>query len=124
MTAEQLDISEGNEIVIIPKNKAYRTVTAGANGSLSLTTDDLYAIKFITKPSAKIGAKQVAIEAKEKLIENLKNRVTDSMSDEKKADINKQIAQYEAEIQELYTGTEEETGLYDMMTAASEIVLE
>lgn len=124
MTAEQLDISEGNEIVIIPKNKAYRTVTAGANGSLSLTTEDLYAIKFITKPSAKIGAKQVAIEAKEKLIENLKNRVTDSMSDEKKADINKQIAQYEAEIQELYTGTEEETGLYDMMTAASEIVLE
>ena len=124
MTAEQLDIAEGNEIVIIPKNKAYRTVTAGANGSLSLTTDDLYAIKFITKPSAKIGAKQVAIEAKEKLIENLKNRVTDSTSDEKKADINKQIAQYEAEIQELYTGTEEETGLYDMMTAASEIVLE
>ena len=113
VTAEQLEITEGNEIVIIPSDKKYRTVTAGANGSLSLTTDDLYAIKFISKPSAEIGAKEVAIEAKEKLIENLKNRITDSTSDEKKADINKQIASYESEINDLYVGTELETGLYD-----------
>lgn len=48
VTAEQLEIAEGNEIVIIPSDKKYRTVTAGSNGSLTLTTDDLYAIKFIT----------------------------------------------------------------------------
>ena len=124
VTAEQLEITEGNEIVIIPSDKKYRTVTAGANGSLSLTTDDLYAIKFISKPSAEIGAKEVAIEAKEKLIENLKNRITDSISDEKKADINKQIASYESEINDLYVGTELETGLYDQMTSAAELVLE
>lgn len=124
VTAEQLEIAEGNEIVIIPSDKKYRTVTAGSNGSLTLTTDDLYAIKFITKPSAEIGAKEVAIEAKEKLIENLKNRITDSTSDEKKADINKQIAKYESEINDLYVGTELETGLYDLMSSAAILVLE
>lgn len=124
VTSEQIEIIEGNEVVVIPSDKKYRTLTAGSNGSIDLTSDDLYAIKFITKPSAVIGAKEVSIEAKKKLIENLKNRITDSTSDEKKADINKQIEAYESEINELYIGTEFETGLYDLMTSAAELVIE
>lgn len=124
VAAEDLEIKEGDMIVIIPSSKEYRTVTAGAGGGISLTPEDLYAIKFITKPSAQIGAKEVAIEAKTKLIENLKKRINDSTTDEKKAEINNQIAAYEAEIEELYTGTETVTGLYDLMTSACELVLE
>lgn len=124
VTAEQLNIIKGNEITILQKDGGYRVVSAGENGSLSLLATDTAAIKFITKPSAKIGAKQVAIEAKEKQIQNLRNRITDTLTDEKKSEINAQISKLETEITELYSGTSGETGLYALMTSAAGLVTE
>ena len=124
VTSDQLEISSGNEITILQQDGQYRVVIAGENGSLSLLDTDISAIKFITKPSAKIGAKQVAIEAKEKLIQNLRNRITETTTDEKKADINAQITKLETEIDELFNGTSEEAGLYTLMNSAGSLVTE
>lgn len=124
VSSEQLNILEGDEITIISSDNKYRTVTAQQGGNISLTSNDVYAVKFITKPSAVIGAKEVAIESKKKLIENLKNRVNESTTDEKKASINEQIAKYESEIEELYKGSDDDTGLYEQMSNAACLVVE
>lgn len=80
VTDEQKEISEGDTLYVLKATGNYRTETAGAGGSVGWESDDTMAAKFITLPSGLIGAKQVAIESKEKLIETLtkdKNNETD-----------------------------------------------
>ena len=80
VTDEQKEIAEGDTLYVLKTTGNYRTETAGTGGSVDWESDDTMAAKFITLPSGLIGAKQVAIESKEKLIETLtkdKNNETD-----------------------------------------------
>lgn len=124
VTLEQMEIAKGDKLTVLMNDGTYREETAGEDGSVSFQSTDTYAIKFITRPSATIGAKEVAIESKRKLIENLKNRITDTTTDERKADYNKQIQKYNDEIAEIYNGNEETTGLYTLMHQAVGLCME
>lgn len=118
VTAEQLEISQGDELTILTNDGQYRKETAGTNGSVGLSASDTHVIKFITLPSALIGSKEVAIESKEKLIKNIQSKITDDLTEERKADYSQQIEKYMAEIEEIYAGNNETEGLYAMMHRA------
>lgn len=124
VTLEQMEIVKGNVLTVMMPDGTYREETADENGRIVFQDSDMYAIKFITRPSATIGAKEVAIEAKRKLIENLKNRINENTTDDRKADYNKQIEKYNEEISEIYNGNEETTGLYALMHQAIELCME
>jgi hypothetical protein len=124
VTTEQLEIKEGDLVTIMQNDGKYREETAMANGSLSLASTDTSVIKFITRPSALIGSKEVAIEAKKKLIENIRKRITDTTFDDRLADYNQQITKYNEEIEQIYNGNEETTGLYTLMHQAVDLCME
>lgn len=73
-------------------------------------------IKFVTLPSATIGAKQVAVEAKEKTIEELTRRKENEIKPEKQKDYQEQIDKLKEEITLLFTA---EDGLYALMHKAA-----
>ncbi len=77
-----------------------------------------YVVKFIHKAAAKIGGKEVAVEAKEKSIESLQSEYDKTTDEAKKADILAQIAALREGITALYEGTETDTGLYALMRSA------
>ena len=118
VTDAQKEISEGDEFLVFKAAGNYRTLTAGAGGVVDFATDDLYALKFITLPAGTIGAKQVAIEAKEKLITELQKDYDKQVDPIKKEDILGQITNQRAAIQDIYNGTEDATGLYEAMRTA------
>lgn len=125
VTKDQLEIQSGDELVIINVDKTYRFVTVGTDGTFDYSDSDVFAIKFITLPAGLIGARQVSIEAKEKLIEQLRaDAAKDNVTEEKKAGIEEQIATLEAEIEALYSGTTSADGVYAMMTEAVEYCLD
>ena len=68
-------------------------------------------IKFITPTSALIGAKEAAVDAKEKIIKSLQKETPSTATNEK-------IEALRTEIEELYTGSEDSTGLYELMRDA------
>lgn len=82
VTAEQEEIAEGDKLYVFKATGNYEIKTAGSGGTVAWENDDTMAVKFITLPSGLIGAKQVAIESKEKLIATLtkdKNNETDPL---------------------------------------------
>lgn len=81
-------------------------------------------IKWITKPSATIGGKEVAVEAKRESILGLNKQLDKETDADKRQAILDQIAALEAGIQELYEGTEESNGLYALMRRAALLALE
>lgn len=96
---EDEEIQEGDEITIFksleePYN--YRTVTAGEGGSITFASNDKWALKFVKLPAGKIGAQQVAIETKQKMIATTQSELTKERAKEH-PDENK-IALYEAQI--------------------------
>lgn len=98
--AEDLDIKEGDTVTIVANDKTIRTVLAGENGQVEFSSSDRCFIKFITLPSGSIGAKQVAIESKEKLIKELNDDITNKgLTDEKIQNHRDQIDKLEAEIE-------------------------
>ena len=71
VTDAQKQIVEDDQLYVFKATGNYRTETAGSGGSVSFASDDKYALKFVTLPSGMIGAREVAIEAKFKLIATL-----------------------------------------------------
>lgn len=122
--AEDLDLSAGDELTVLQGDGKYREETVAEDGKISLTSTDTYAVKFILRPSALIGSKEVAIEAKEKLIDNIRRRINEDTPDDRLAEYNKQIEKYLTEIQEIYNGNEETTGLYELMHQAVNLAIE
>lgn len=120
---DKMDIKANDSLIVLKAEGAYRTVTADENGNVDFEADDLYAIKYITKPSGNIGAKEVAIEAKEKLIKNLQKKLDKVSKDEEREKIREQIEQLESEISDIYNGTEDATGLYTLMHQAADLVM-
>lgn len=122
--AEDLELSAGNELTVLQSDGKYREETVAEDGEINLALTDTYAVKFILRPSALIGSKEVAIEAKEKLIDNIRRRINEDTPDDKLAEYNKQIEKYLTEIQEIYDGNEEMTGLYELMSQAVNLAIE
>ena len=108
LTEDAGTIVHGDTLYEMLPDGTYRIVTAPVT-----TSNDL--IKFVTPTSSSIGAKEAAIEAKQKIIKSLQKE-TPSTS------VNEKIAALEEDISELYAGTDEETGLYEMMRTACEYV--
>lgn len=116
------EILEGDQVTIISTNGTYRETTAGSGGAISYQDTELQAIKFITLPSGLIGARQVSAESKEKLIQSLESDLQKpGISDEKIDEINQQILSLRAEISTLFSGSEDTSGLYALMTEAVSI---
>lgn len=116
------EILEGDQVTILSTNGTYRETTAGAGGVISYQDTELQAIKFITLPSGLIGARQVSVESKEKLIQSLESDLQKpGISDEKIEEINQQILSLRAEISTLFSGSENTSGLYALMTEAVSI---
>lgn len=111
-------ISTGSKITILSNDGQYRTLTVPEDTSSLFSDSDTYVVKFITLPTAQIGAKEVAIEAKEKLIKTLETRLANETNESRRNSIQVEIAKYESEIEELYNGNEATDGLYSMMHEA------
>lgn len=108
-----------DELVILKATGNYRTVTV--EGGFAFASNDRYAFKFVTPTSASIGAKEVAVEAKEQLIAELQKDYERETDPVKKQRIVDQITTYQAEITELYAGNTETAGLYALMRQAAEV---
>ena len=106
----------------------YREVAASAQGVVTWANDDVYAIKFLPSVNSTVGslqvnsgqiaAKQVAIEAKQKLITSLQHDYDIETDPLKKAAIADQISGLQADIQTIYNGNADTTGLYSAMRTA------
>lgn len=72
---EQKTIHEGDKLLVFKATGNYREVVAGAGGSVSFASNDVSALKFVTKAAGKIGAREVAIESKEKMIVNTQRQI-------------------------------------------------
>lgn len=83
-----------------------------------------FAVKFIQKPAARIGGKEVAIEAKELIIESLRKQLENTTDEAKRAYILEQIAEAENSISALYAGSSADVGLYALMRSAVELAVQ
>ena len=124
VTAEQKQIVEGDELYVFKATGNYRMITAGSGGSVSWASDDTLAAKFILLPSGLIGARQVSVEAKEKLIVSLQRDYDVTVDPIKKQAILEQIAAAQTSITEIYNGTTDVEGLYDLMREAVELAVD
>lgn len=117
-------IGNDDKLIVLPATGNYREVV----GPGHFEATDTYAIKFLTLPSGGIGARQVSVESKEKMIDTYTAEI-ETASGQKKTWLLAQIAKYEDDIDILYDGTvDEETGeetyvgLYSAMRTAIELV--
>ena len=126
----------GDKLTVQKATGPYRTVTVNSSGVATFENDDVYAFKFVTKPSALIGSKEVAIEAKQKMIASIGRRIAQlqqqiidhpERADEYERQIQEQEAQiagYNAEIQNIYNGTATAESLYTEMHRAAELLVQ
>ena len=113
---EDADLLPGDKLTILRGDGTYREEEIPLGGSAVFNDDDIYMIKFVTLPSASIGAKQVAVEAKEKTIEDLTRRKENEIKPDKQKDYQEQIDKLNEEITLLFTA---EDGLYALMNKAA-----
>lgn len=121
----------GDKLTVLKATGPYRTVTVNSSGVAVFENDDLYAFKFVTKPSAQIGSKEVAIEAKQKMIASLGRQIVqleelivehperEEEYERQIQELQSQIAGYNAEIQAIYNGTATAESLYTEMHNAA-----
>ena len=116
--ATEADAAQGDEdeITLILPDGTHRRQTGWAIGE---PVD--YVVKFLKKPAAKIGGREVAVESKELSIESLRKEYAKTADEAKKADILAQIATLEEGIAAIYAGTEDDPGLYELMRTAVEL---
>lgn len=66
----------GDKVHIFKESGNYRTVEIQSfNQHNFYEQDDVYSLKFVTRPAGKIGAREVAIESKEKMIESAQRKL-------------------------------------------------
>ena len=119
--ATEADAAQGDEdeITLILPDGTHRRQTGWAIGE---PVD--YVVKFLKKPAAKIGGREVAVESKELSIESLRKEYAKTSDEAKKADILAQIAALEEGIAAIYAGTEDDPGLYELMRTAVELAVQ
>lgn len=106
----------GDKVVVLQNNNEYRYETIETTASDLVLNTDYGIVKFAIPAAGKIGAAEVAVEAKEKQIETLEERISRTTKQEKIAEYNAEIADLEAGIDTLYTA---EDGLHAMMKAVT-----
>lgn len=117
--------TKGDIVSVLHNDGTYTMCELGESPSVSFGDQDAYLIKYITRAAGLIGGKEVAVEAKEKVIASLeKDLQKEYVSESKKEEIRKQIQVLRQEIELLYTGSEESAGLYAMMFEAAELAIE
>lgn len=104
---------EEDELVLLLPDETHRRQTGWVIGE---PVD--YVMKFLQKPAAKIGGREVAVEAKEKSIESLQREYEQTEDEARRADLLAQINTLREGIAELYAGTETDDGLYALMRNA------
>ena len=119
--ATEADATQGDDdvITLILPDGTYRSQTGWAIGE---PVD--YVVKFLQKPAAKIGGREVAVESKELSIGSLRKEYEKTTDETKKADILAQIATLEEGIAAIYAGTDDDPGLYALMRSAVELAVQ
>ena len=118
-TEKDAEQGDDDEITLILPDGTHRSQTGWNIGE---PVD--YIVKFLQKPAAKIGGKEVAVESKELSIESLRKQYDKTADEAKKADILVQIAALEEGIAAIYAGTEDDDGLYALMRTAVELTVQ
>ena len=125
-TEAQEPISVSDELIILKAAGPYRTVTVDSvpfifEGPEAAGGADVYAYKFISPSAALIGAKEVAVAAKEQLVDRRVRELEQATDEETQQRLQNEIANLNAEIDVIYNGTSETMGLYEMMHQAATI---
>ena len=119
--ATEADATQGDDdvITLILPNGTHKSQTGWAIGE---PVD--FVVKFLQKPAAKIGGREVAVESKELSIGSLRKEYEKTTDETKKADILAQIATLEEGIAAIYAGTDDDPGLYALMCSAVELAVQ
>lgn len=118
-TAEQSNVADDEDITVLLSDGTHQVQTGSA-----FTEIVQYAIKFIQKPSATIGGKEVAVEAKQASIDSLLKELQTETDATRRQSMDEQIEALEAGVEQLYWGTDEEEGLYALMQKAAKLAVE
>lgn len=133
LTADDL-VEDEDAVIVLQSDGVFRRVT---ELPIVVQTGDTAVMKFIDLPAGTIGARQVAIKTKEQLLEQARKDLADeedyqdAIYDATGVRVMDKINAYqqsiedlEAEIEELYEGSEDYEGLYYQMNTAVDIFLE
>ena len=111
-------LSVGDKVVVLNSDGTFRYETITTSAQALIRSGDYGIAKFITPAAGTLGAKEVAIEAKEKRIKQLQDKI-DAAGEDISAD---KLAEYTAEIQRLrdeiitiYEDQKDSSGLYSLM---------
>lgn len=116
-------IAENDALVVLKADGTYAHISA-PNNEPAFSSDDLYAVKFLLKPTAIIGGKEVAVESKQIMRDKLIVKWQVETSASKRESLAQQIGDLERGITELYEGNEEGEGLYALMAKAVALAVE
>ena len=111
-TAEQAALSVDDEVVLLNTDGTL-DYTTWTNDPTTLMADAYGVVKFVVKASGKIGAAEVQIEAKQKEIDRLYNKISMFVEDDPRIpEYENEIVRLTEEIAAIYTGN---NGLNAMM---------
>lgn len=112
-TDAQKALSPGSKVLVLNENGTYRTEIVEMTPQALIQSGDYGIAKFGTPAAGLIGGKEVQVEAKEKQIASLRDKIGKTTKEDKIASYNEEIAVLEAGIEDLYIA--EEDGLYVLM---------
>ena len=118
-TSDQSSIAEDDEITILLSDGTHQLQLGGDFGELVQ-----YAIKFIQKPSATIGGKEVAVEAKQASKDAILKELQTETDPTRRQSLDEQVIALDEGIEQLYWGSEESEGLYDLMQRAAQLAVD
>lgn len=121
---EDTEIKIGDEIIIGLPDDTYSKIIAETDGGITVPVDALFAFKYCKKHGGTIGGKEIGIESKEKMIETLNKDLDKTTDENRRKYISDQITELENGIGDLYNGTEESKGLYDLFFEAIDLSLQ
>lgn len=105
---EQKSFAVGDTMYIFTNDQKYTTEKVTVDTAMTFADNVIYVLKFIGACNGSIGAKEVAVEAKQQVIDALKKEnEKETTSDATKAKNNETIKATEAAIQEVYYGSGE-----------------
>ena len=118
-TSDQSSIAEDDEITILLSDGTHQLQSGGEFGELVQ-----YAIKFIQKPSATIGGKEVAVEAKQASKDAILKELQTETDPTRRHSLDEQVIALDEGIEQLYWGSEESEGLYALMQRAAQLAVD
>lgn len=113
-TGAQKVLAPGDRVLVLQNNGQYRYATIETTAEALIRSGDYGIVKFALPAAGSFGAAEVAVEAKEKQITNLQNKISQTSKADKIAEYNAEIATLRSGIASLYAGTEDSPGLYSM----------